>query len=218
MKIKAVFFDMDGTLVNSMNDLAASTNYAMAKFGYPEKPIKNYAYYAGNGIYVMIERALEPNKVDAETLKQIRDVFFDYYKDHCTVHTAVYKGVPELIAALKEKGIKVGCITNKVEPIAKNIINHFFGGMDVVYGQIDGVPNKPDPLLTLKALDELGLDPKECLFVGDTSVDIETALNSGAVSLGVLWGFRTEDELRGAGADYIVSDAKEILEIIDTHE
>ena len=120
--------------------------------------------------------------------------------------------------ALKEKGIKVGCITNKVEPIAKNIINHFFGGMDVVYGQVDGVPNKPDPLLTLKALDELGLDPKECLFVGDTSVDIETALNSGAVSLGVLWGFRTEDELRGAGADYIVSDAKEILEIIDTHE
>lgn len=218
MKIKAVFFDMDGTLVNSMNDLAAATNYAMGKFGYPAKPTENYAYYAGNGIYVMIERALEPNKVDKDTLKKIRDVFFDYYKDHCTVHTTVYDGVADLVDTLKSKGIKVGCITNKVEAIAKNIIGHFFGGMDVVYGQVDGVPNKPDPLLTLKALGELGLDTKECLFVGDTSVDIETALNSGAVSLGVLWGFRTEDELRGAGANYIVNKASEILEIIDTHE
>ncbi len=218
MKIKAVFFDMDGTLVNSMNDLAVATNYAMGEFGYPEKPIENYAYYAGNGIYVMIERALEPNKVDPDTLKQIRDIFFDYYKDHCTVHTTVYSGVAELVAALKQKGMKVGCITNKVEPIAKNIINHFFGGMDVVYGQVDGVPNKPDPLLTLKALKELDLSPEECLFVGDTSVDMETAKNSGAVSCGVLWGFRTEEELKNAGANYIVKEADEILRIIDLHE
>lgn len=218
MKIKAVFFDMDGTLVDSMNDLAVATNYAMGKFGYPAKPTENYAYYAGNGIYVMIERALEPNKVDDKTLKDIRDTFFQYYKDHCTVHTTVYEGVTELVEKLKQNGIKIGCITNKVEPIAYNIINHFFGGMDVIYGQVDGIPNKPDPTLTIKAFNDLGIKPQECLFVGDTAVDMETAHNSGAVALGVLWGFRTEDELRNAGAEYIVDKADEILEIVNSHE
>ena len=141
-----------------------------------------------------------------------------FYKDKCTVNTTAYKGVPELISALKEKGIKVGCITNKVEPIAFKIIDHFFGGMDVVYGQVDGVPNKPDPLLTLKALDELNIKPQECLFVGDSDVDMQTAINSGCVGVGVLWGFRDEAELRANGAKFIVSEASEILEIIDSYE
>lgn len=218
MKIKAVFFDMDGTLVNSMDDLAAATNYAMGEFGYPAKPKENYGYYAGNGIYVMIERALLPAVVDQKTLKEIRNTFFEYYKDHCTVHTYAYEGVTELVSALKAKGIKVGCITNKVEPIAYDIINHFFRGMDVIYGQIDGIPNKPDPTLTVKAFNDLSIKPEECLFVGDTSVDIETAINSGAIPVGVLWGFRTEQELADAGAKYIIEKADQILEIINKNE
>lgn len=218
MKIKAVFFDMDGTIVNSMLDLAACTNEAMSKHGYPKKPAEEYAKYAGNGIYVMIQRALYPNEVSEEELKEIRNDFFDIYKDKCTINTTAYKGVPELISALKEKGIKVGCITNKVEPIAFKIIDHFFGGMDVVYGQVDGVPNKPDPMLTLKALKELEIMPEECLFVGDSDVDMQTACNSGAVGVGVLWGFRDEKELRDNGAKYIVKAADEILGIIDSYE
>lgn len=209
---------MDGTIVNSMLDLAACTNEAMMKHGYPEKPAENYTQYAGNGIYVMIQRALAPNEVSDEELKEIRNDFFEIYKDKCTVNTTAYTGVPELISALKEKGIKVGCITNKVEAIAFKIIDHFFGGMDVVYGQVDGVPNKPDPLLTLKALEELGIKPEECLFVGDSDVDMQTASNSGAVGVGVLWGFRDEKELLDNGAKYIVETADEILRIVDTHE
>ena len=209
---------MDGTIVNSMLDLAACTNEAMERHGFPAKPHENYTKYAGNGIYVMIQRALSPAEVSDEKLKEIRNDFFEIYKDKCTVNTTAYKGVPELISALKEKGIKVGCITNKVEPIAFKIIDHFFGGMDVVYGQVDGVPNKPDPLLTLKALDELNIKPQECLFVGDSDVDMQTAINSGCVGVGVLWGFRDEAELRANGAKFIVSEASEILEIIDSYE
>lgn len=218
MKIKAVFFDMDGTIVNSMLDLAACTNEAMAKHGYPQKPAEEYTKYAGNGVYVMIQRALAPNVVSDEELKEIRNDFFDIYKDKCTIHTTPYKGVPELVSALKEKGIKVGCITNKVEAIALKIIDHFFGGMDVVYGQVDGVPNKPDPLLTLKALEELGIKPEECAFVGDSDVDMQTACNSGTVGIGVLWGFRDEKELRDNGAKYIVKTTDEIINIVDSYE
>ena len=218
MKIKAVFFDMDGTIVNSMLDLAACTNEAMGRHGYPAKPAEDYMKFAGNGIYVMIQRALAPAEVSEEKLKEIRNDFFEIYKDKCTVNTTTYKGVPELVSALKEKGIKVGCITNKVEAIAYKIIDHFFDGMDVVYGQVDGVPNKPDPLLTLKALDELGSKGEECLFVGDSDVDMQTAGNSGCVGVGVLWGFRDEAELRANGAKFIVNEAEEILEIVDKYE
>lgn len=210
---KAVLFDMDGTLVDSVGDLAAATNHALALHGYEQRPAELYGGFAGSGVYVMIERALKPTVVSDEVLHEIRDDFFKYYTDHCTVNTTVYDGVAELVAKLKAAGIKVGCITNKVEPIAKDIINHFFGGMDVVYGQTDGVPNKPNPLLTLRALDDLGIKPDECLFVGDTDVDMQTAANSGCSSVGVLWGYRTREVLQAAGAKFIAKTADEVFEI-----
>lgn len=214
MAIKAVFFDMDGTLVNSLNDLAVSTNYALDKNGYEKKPIENYADYQGNGVYVMIERALAPKVVSKEELTTLRNDFFDYYKNHCTDYTTVYDGMRELVETLKTNGIIVGCITNKVEKIAINIIEYFFGGMDIVAGQIDGVPNKPDPYQTNEAMKTLNLKPEECLFVGDTNVDINTAAAACVKSVGCLWGFRTKEELIQAGADYIVSDPSEIWDLV----
>jgi len=218
MTIKAAFFDMDGTLVNSMADLATATNFAMEKHGFPAKPEENYAYYAGNGIYKMIERALEPIVVSEAKLKEIRDDFFDYYETHCTVKTYAYEGVGRLVQTLKEKGIKVACITNKVEKIANDIIDHFFGGMDIVYGQIDGMPNKPDPYFTNKALEELHIKPEECVFIGDTDVDMQTAKNSGTIGIGVLWGFRPKEELIANGAKHIAENAEEIIEIIEKYK
>ena len=214
MAIKAVFFDMDGTLVNSLNDLAVSTNYALEKNGYNKKPIENYTDYQGNGVYVMIERALAPVTVNKQELAVLRNDFFDYYKCHHTDYTTVYEGMSELVATLKQNGIIVGCITNKVEKIAISIINHFFGGMDIIAGQIDGVPNKPDPYQTIEAMKTLNLKPEECLFVGDTNVDIDTAKAANIKSVGCLWGFRTEQELVSAGANYIVKTPSEILGII----
>lgn len=214
MAIKAVFFDMDGTIVNSLNDLAVSTNYALKKNGYDEKPIENYADYQGNGVYVMIERALSPVTVSSEELSNLRNDFFDYYKDHCTDYTTDYDGIKELVKTLKESGIIVGCITNKVEKIAIKIIDHFFSGMDIIAGQIDGIPNKPDPYQTLEAMKALDLKAEECLFVGDTNVDIETAKAAGVKSVGCLWGFRTKQELVKAGADYIVETPSEIWNLV----
>lgn len=213
---KAVLFDMDGTLVDSVGDLGAATNHALSLHGYETRPVERYGEFAGSGVYVMIQRALKPVEVDDDTLHAIRDDFFKYYEKHCTVHTTVYNGVKELVAKLKKSGIKVGCITNKVEPIAKEIINHFFDGMDVVYGQVDGVPNKPDPLLTLRALKDMDVGGDECLFVGDTDVDMNTASAAGCASVGVLWGYRSREVLENAGAKFIVSSADEVLEIVES--
>ncbi len=213
--IKAVFFDMDGTLVNSMEDLAIATNYAIKKRGFPERPVENFNMYAGDGIYMMIKRALAPKEVSEEELIEIRNDFFAFYEKNCTVTTYVYEGVDWLVKTLKEKGYKVGCITNKVEKIANDIINHFFGGMDVVFGQVDGRPHKPDPYCTLEAMKMLGVKPEECAFIGDSGVDMKTGVNSGAHPLGVLWGFRTREELVGDGAEFIVETAKEAMEIIE---
>lgn len=210
---KAVLFDMDGTLVDSVGDLAEATNYALKKHGYETRPTEAYGKFAGNGVYVMIERALKPVTVSDSVLHELRDDFFDYYSNHCTVNTTVYNGISELVDSLKAAGIKVGCITNKVEPVAKDIINTFFGGMDKVYGQTDGVPNKPDPMLTLRALSELGIKPQECLFVGDSEVDMQTACAAGCVPVGVLWGYRTREILEEAGAKYIICNADEVLKI-----
>lgn len=216
--IKAALFDMDGTLVDSIQDLAEATNYAISKHGFAEKPLENYRYYVGNGVYKLIERAIAPNTVSADELKTIRDDFFDYYCEHYTVKTTVYDGVAELIVKLKSAGISVGCITNKVDVAAQGIIKFYFGNMDIVYGQLDGIPHKPDPYLPQKAMEKLGVNPHECLFIGDSDVDMLTAQNCGAISVGVEWGFRTKEELIKSGANYTVTAPDEILEIIKKYE
>lgn len=214
MSIKAVLFDLDGTLVNSLEDLAAATNHAISSFGYAEKPVENYNKYVGSGVYKMIERALQPRTVSDTMLKRMRDVFFEYYSQHYLDNTTAYGGMVQLIADLKCRGIKVGCITNKVDKVAKDIIANVFGSFDVVFGQIDSVPVKPNPTLVNKALEILKVKPEECLFVGDSDVDIKTALNSCTVPVGVSWGFRGEEELQSAGAKHIVYSAKEILNLV----
>lgn len=216
MSIKAVLFDLDGTLINSLEDLANATNYAMGCFGFEAKPAENYNNYAGSGVYIMIKRALQPKVVSDAMLKKIRNIFFDYYSEHYADKTFVYDGFLQLVADLKCRGIKVACVTNKVHKVAQDIISHYFGSFDAVYGQRDDIPIKPDPFLVQKTLAEFKISANECLFVGDSDVDMKTALNSGTVGIGVKWGFHTEDELRQAGASFIVNTPSQILELADT--
>ena len=213
--IKAVLFDLDGTLADSLLDLAASTNYAIGKFGFPAREVECYKYFAGDGMPKMIERALPPTDNGKETVAKILPVFLEYYSSHYCDNTKAYAGVPELITELKREGLFVAVVTNKAEDMALRVVYKLYGdSFDLVIGKREGIPAKPDPAAALLAMNTLGVKPEECVFVGDSITDVKTGVNSGAFPVGVLWGFRERDELVRGGAKAIISTPKELLEII----
>ena len=214
-RYKAVLFDLDGTLINTLQDLADATNYALNQLGFESRPVENFRYYAGNGIAVMIERALPENTATPQLIEELKKHFFDYYSVHYADKTAAYEGVPELVKQLRQRGLKIAVVTNKEGNIAKTILNKMYPeGFDLIFGQRENVPSKPDPTLALMAMEALGVKPEECIFVGDSGVDIETAVNSGALPVGVLWGFRNESELRQSGAKHIIGRPEELLNLL----
>ena len=214
--IKAVLFDLDGTLANSLIDLAAATNYAIAEFGFPPRQTEEFKYFAGDGMPKMIERALPEGQKSAETVSKILPVFLDYYGEHYCDNTAAYQGMPELIDQLKSMNIKVSVVTNKNQLMAEKVVNKLYGDrFDSILGKQAGIPPKPDPTAALMAMDKLGVKPAQCIFLGDSRMDVLTGANSGAYPVGVLWGFRKMDELVSAGAKEIISKPEELLAIID---
>ena len=214
--IKAVIFDLDGTLVNSLADLAQACNYALAFYGFPTHETEKYKYFVGNGIPKLIFRIVPEEKRDEETLGKVSKKFFEYYNIHYADNTHVYTGIKELIAGLKERNLKTAVVTNKAHAAALEVINSLLPDtFDLVYGQRPEIPTKPDPTLTLMAMDALGVKPEECVFMGDSGMDVLTGVNSGAVPVGVLWGYRKEDELRENKARYVIKNPAELIGIID---
>lgn len=214
--IKAVLFDLDGTLADSLIDLADGVNRAIASKGFPTHDVEAFKYFVGDGIPKMIERALPKSNRDADTVNEIKDIFLPYYAIHYADNTYAYKGMPELVNALKEKGFIVAVVTNKEQNMANEVVKSLYGDVfDLIFGKRDGIPAKPDPTAALMAMEELGVTPEECVFIGDSGMDVATAVNSGAVPVGELWGFRKEDELLANGAKYIISKPQELLDIIE---
>ena len=214
--VKAVLFDLDGTLANSLKDLADATNYAIGKFGFHERKVEEYKYFAGDGMPKMIERALPEDNNDSETVSKILPIFLDFYGLHFCDNTRAYDGMPDVIDNLKAKGIKVAVVTNKAEEMAHKVVSNLYGDrFDLIFGKRDGIPPKPDPTAALRTMEFLGVKPCECVFVGDSKMDVMTGVNSGAYPVGVLWGFRKEDELISGGAKSIIKQPKELLAIID---
>ncbi|MBO4432209.1 MAG: HAD-IA family hydrolase [Clostridia bacterium] len=213
--IKAVLFDLDGTLADSLKDLAAATNFAIKKFGFPEREVKAFKYFAGDGMPKMIERALPENDNGKDTVSKILPVFMDYYAEHYCDNTEPYLGMPSLIDALKADNLLVAVVTNKAEIMARKVVEKLYGNrFDLIIGKREGIPAKPDPTAALIAMKELGVKPQECVFVGDSKMDVKTGVNSGAYPVGVLWGFREKDELIEGGAMSIIKKPEELLEII----
>lgn len=213
--IKAVLFDLDGTLVNTLGDLSYGVNVELSSRGFPTHEPNAYKMFAGNGIPKMVERAA-PAGTDPEILKEITDSFVKYYSVHYADYTSAYSGTKELLVTLKEKGYKVAVVTNKAQGPAELVVGKFFGNsFDLIFGQKPGIPAKPDPTAAILAMKELGVTPSECVFMGDSGVDVKTAVNSGAYPVGVLWGFRDEAELKGAGAKELIENPLELLSIID---
>lgn len=213
--IKAALFDLDGTLVNSLEDLATSGNFALESFGFAIHETEKYKYFVGNGMPKLIERILPLNS-DGDTKKKVLEVFMNHYRQHYIDKTKPYDEIIPLLNELKNRGIKIGVVSNKAHEMTLNVVDKIFGNVfDFVTGKVEGKPTKPDPELTLSVMEELGVKPSECVFIGDSGMDAAVAKNADCIGIGVLWGFRKKDELLENGAHYTVKSPKEILNIIE---
>ena len=214
--IKAILFDLDGTLVNSLYDLSAAMNFCLENEGFATHDLEKYKYFIGNGIPKLIERALPEGQKTPEKIGEIKEKFLSRYSVHCCDKTAPYEGIHGLLAQLKQKGIKAAIITNKAQNMTDIIIKKLFGD-DFVYvlGKREDFPLKPDPSSARFVMEKLSVAPDECLFVGDSGVDMQTAANAHITSVGVLWGFREREELLLNGARYIIDNPQELISIIE---
>ena len=210
---KLIIFDLDGTLLNTIADLAQSTNHALQALGYPTHPESDYNFMVGNGINKLFERALPKGEKSEENVLRVRKEFVPYYDVHNADKSRPYPGIPELLAALKAEGIQTAVFSNKADAFCGKIIEHYFGpgSFSLVRGSRPGVPTKPDPAGVYSLMADLGAAPESTLFVGDSDVDILTGHNAGLPALGVLWGFRDRKELEESKACHIAEKPEEIF-------
>lgn len=213
---RLVIFDLDGTLLNTIDDLAISTNYALRQFGFPEHALSEYPYFVGHGITKLIERALPQDQRNDATVSKLKQEFVKYYQQHKTDKTRPYQGISSVLEVLNEKGILLAVASNKYHQGTDELIRHYFGSslFKVIAGQKEGVPAKPDPAVIHHILSQTGIPGSETLYVGDSGVDMQTAANSGITSVGVTWGFRPRRELEESGANHIAERPYDILNFI----
>lgn len=210
-----VIFDLDGTLLNTIADLAAAANYALEQAGYPTHSSEAYPYFVGNGVSKLLERVLPEDMRSAENVEKLRVYFKEYYGANMTRHTRPYEGIQDLLSALRERGINVAVASNKYQTAVDKLVRHYFPTIEwaAIEGQKDGVPVKPDPSIVFEILSKCPTPKSQVLYVGDSGVDMDTARRAGVTSIGVTWGFRPEKELRSHFADNIVSAPQQILEL-----
>lgn len=215
MRARAVIFDLDGTLADTLDDLADAVNAVLDRHGFPPRPRDEYRRLVGEGARRLVERAL-PEAARQHT-DAILDEFRAYYFAHLIVKTRPYGGVTELLGTLAEKRIPLGVVSNKPDEPTRRLVSALFPNVPfgVVLGERPGVPKKPDPAPALEAARALGRRPADCLFVGDTAIDMQTAAAAGMVGVGVLWGFRGRDELEAAGARALLSSPDELVALLD---
>jgi len=210
---KAVIFDLDGTLLNTIDDLSAAGNYTLRQLGLPEHTVADFTGYVGNGIPKLISRMLP---ADRQQLRdQALEIFSDYYALHKADRTAPYPGIPQLLAALSAAGVRLAVLSNKAHDMTLPIVRQYFGDrFFAVQGLAPGMAAKPDPAGAIALVQGLGFDQKDILYVGDSDTDMRTAHNAGLVACGVLWGFRSEKVLLAAGAEYTVLSAEQLRQLI----
>ncbi|WP_314763512.1 HAD family hydrolase [uncultured Selenomonas sp.] len=218
MQYKAVIFDLDGTLVDSLADLSDSVNLMLESYGFPTHEVEKYRYFVGNGSKKLMERTLPRDKAaSAEFVEEALAKYKAIYKERLLEKTRPYNGVRELLAELKSRGIPLAVCTNKHNDAALTIVKILFapGTFEEVLGDRPGFPKKPNPATPLEIASHLGVKPDEVAYLGDTSVDMETAVHAGFLPVGVLWGFRPEEELVKSGAKVLLKAPLELLEKVE---
>ena len=211
---RLVIFDLDGTLVDSLTDLAVATNHALTKNGFTPHPIECYRTFVGNGMLLLITRALPKEFRNEETIARVKNDFLNYYLEHLNDHTLPYPGIIELLRDLEKRDIKIAVATNKPQKAAEKVINHCFKGVSFisVQGQIPERPTKPDPSIIHDILRSAHVGLNEILYVGDSGVDMQTTKNAHITGIGCLWGFRGADELLSNGAVHLIEKPIELLD------
>ena len=218
MQYKAVIFDLDGTLINSLADLADSVNLMLSSYDFPQHTLEEYRYFVGNGSRRLIERSLPPEKAAAAGfVDQALAKYKGIYEGRILEKTRSYKGIIEMLNNLQEKKIPLAVCTNKHMEAADMIVKILFkpGIFREVVGDRKGYPRKPDPTTALEIAAKLGVRPEETAYLGDSSVDMQTAVNAGFLPVGVLWGFRGKDELLENGAKVLLERPAELLEKVE---
>jgi len=213
---KLVIFDLDGTLLNTIADLAAATNQALAHFGYPTHKVSAYNYFVGNGINKLFERALPEGERTEENILKIRSVFVPYYNQHNADDSTPYPGIPELLATLQKQGVALAVASNKYQAATEKLIKHYFPTVRFikVLGQRENVPVKPNPTIIEEILAFSNIRREDTLYVGDSNVDMQTAHNAQVEVTGVAWGFRPVEELEAFHPDHIVYTPQEIENLL----
>lgn len=211
---KLAVFDMDGTILDTLEDLKDSTNFALEKCGYPVRTYDEVRRFVGNGIRKLIERAV-PEGLTVEQIDRVHEVFTEHYKVHCADTTKAYDGIKPLLEKLRASGVKTAVVSNKADYGVQELCKEYFDGLfDYAVGEREGIRRKPAPDAVNEALRVLGIDKSEAVYIGDSDVDFETAKNAELPCISVLWGFRDEEFLREKGATLFVRDPAEIYDII----
>lgn len=217
MMTRLVIFDLDGTLLDSLTDLAISTNHALRQNGFPEHEREAYRHFVGNGVRKLIERALPEGSREAGMVERVMADFMAYYSLHKADYTAPYDGIPALLQALRKQGMRLAVASNKFQSATEAMVPYYFGEgcFDFIHGQRESVPPKPDPQVVMNIMAEANVEPGEVLYVGDSGVDMQTAARAGVRSVGVLWGFRSREELLANGAMHVVERPADILALCE---
>ena len=213
---KLVIFDLDGTLLDTIGDLAASCDAVMEMHSLPRHTLDEYRHMVGRGILRLVEAAIPEPLRSPEFVEEVRRDFVAYYLEHIDLHTRPYDGIAELLEELSARGIKIAVASNKFQAGTGRLIRSFFPTTEfvAVFGQRAGVPLKPDPQVDNEIMAAAGVTPDECIHVGDSGVDMQTAHAAGVRSVGVTWGFRSRDELVGNGAGAIIDRPTQLIELI----
>jgi phosphoglycolate phosphatase len=216
MAIQAVIFDLDGTLLDTLADLAAAVNRVLTRQGFPRHDVDAYRWFIGHGSAVLMKRALPPTERSPERIQACLQELLDDYGRNWHHLTRPYDGIVDLLQTLAERHIPMAVVTNKPHRFATLMIAHYFNSsiFGHISGQRDGIPKKPDPSLALATAHEMGVVPGNCLFLGDSAVDIETARRAGMLAVGAAWGFRPVSELRDAGATHVIEQPIDLLSLI----
>lgn len=209
-----VIFDFDGTLLYTLKDLADAVNYALEKHGYPQHSEKVIQRFVGNGVNLLVARAL-PQGFDNPEYDKVFADFRDFYSKHCSDNTGPYRGVMELLAGLKAQGRKMAIVTNKYQTAAEELRRQFFADyIPLIVGDLEGRRRKPEPDAVFAAMKELGSAPEDCIYVGDTEVDMQTAANSGIDFAAVAWGYRERSELEELKIEKIADTPEQLIDLL----
>lgn len=215
---KLVIFDLDGTLLDTIEDLANSVNFALAQHNFATHPVEAYNFFIGNGVNKLLERALPEEHRNADMVSMLKVDFVKHYYAHAEEFTKPYPGITELITKLAADGYQLGVASNKIHPATVELVKRFFPGIDftAVFGQREGYPVKPNPGILEEIIEMAGVEKTEVLYIGDSGVDAATAYNAKVPFVGVLWGFRPRKELEEVGATEFAETTEELYRMIKT--